>query len=448
MILKSSPTLVSHVMSKWLSSRDASSKDVMATSEGEHKTILGWVASKRVVGGVSFLLIRDATGYVQVAVKKGSAPDSVFNAVRQVSLESAVLVGGMVRADERAPGGREVAVQRFEVISPSEKWPITRSAARSASFLYDKRHLSIRGRKAAAVIRIRAEFVYSCFDFFRNRGFTLISAPTIVQNAVEGGATLFKVDYFGEPAFLSQSAQLYEEAAICALEKVFIFQPAFRAEKSKTPKHLTEFWMVEAEQAFADQSDNLKLQEELVESICQRIVENRAEDLRILGRKLAVPKPPFPRLTYDDVREMAQRKGSPFERGVDVPTEVEAMISKSFESPVFVTDYPLSARSFYHMNKGQDDEVTLSADLFAPEGYGEISTGGQRIHDYSVLLDRVSKQELPREAFEWYLELRNYGLPPHSGFGMGVERTIRWICGLRHIRGASLFPRTITRVTP
>ncbi len=435
-------------MSKWLSNRDASSKDVMATSEGEHKTILGWVASKRVVGGVSFILIRDATGYVQVAAKKGVAPDSVFNAVKQVSLESAVLVGGVVRADARAPGGRELAVERFEVISPSEKWPITRSAARSASFLYDRRHLSIRGRKAAAVIRIRTELVYSCFDFFRSRGFTLISAPTIVQNAVEGGATLFKVDYFGEPAFLSQSAQLYEEAAICALEKVFIFQPAFRAEKSKTPKHLTEFWMVEAEQAFADQSDNLKLQEELVESICRRIVDKRTEDLRILGRKLAVPQPPFPRLSYDEVRETAQRKGIRFEWGVDVPTEVEAMISKSFESPVFVTDYPLSARSFYHMTKGQDDKITLSADLFAPEGYGEISTGGQRIHDYAVLLDRVSRQELPREAFEWYLQLRNYGLPPHSGFGMGVERTVRWICGLRHIRGASLFPRTITRVTP
>jgi asparaginyl-tRNA synthetase len=265
---------------------------------------------------------------------------------------------------------------------------------------------------------------------------------------VEGGATLFKLDYFGEPAYLSQSAQLYEEAAICAFEKVFIYQPAFRAEKSKTSKHLTEFWMIEAEQAFAEQSDNLRLQEELVTHMAERVVERCCAELHRLGRTLRIPSRPFPQISYDEVRDRAARRGIEFAWGEDLPTEAEKLVSLSFEDPVFVTDYPLSARSFYHMTKDARGKVTLSADLMAPEGYGEIATGGQRLHDYEVLVDRVSRQELPPESFQWYLDLRKYGLPPHSGFGLGVERTTRWFCGLRHIRATCLFPRTITRITP
>jgi asparaginyl-tRNA synthetase len=353
-----------------------------------------------------------------------------------------------VRDDPRAPGGKEIAVQALRVIAPAAKWPITRSAVRSSSFLYDKRHLSIRGRKASAVFRIRAELVYAAFDFFTRRGFVLISAPTLVQNAVEGGTTLFQLDYFGQPAYLSQSAQLYEEAAICALEKVFIYQPAFRAEKSKTSKHLTEFWMLEAEQAFAEQADNLRLQEELVGYLVERVVERCGPELRVLGRSMRVPARPFPRIPYDEVRERAAQKGVQFQWGEDIPTEAERLISSSFEDPVFVTDYPLSARSFYHMTKDSAGRITLSADLFAPEGFGEIATGGQRVHDYDVLVDRVKGQEIPPESFEWYLELRKYGLPPHSGFGLGIERTVRWLAGLKHIRAASLFPRTLTRIRP
>ena len=347
------------------------------------------------------------------------------------------------------PEEKKFPVADFWILSLADDWPITRSAVKSSSsFLYDKRHLAIRGRKASAIIRIRAEIVYATFDYFVKNGFTLISAPSIVQNAVEGGSTLFEINYFGKKAYLSQSAQLYEEAALGALGKVFIFQPAFRAEKSKTNKHLTEFWMIEAEQAFAGQEENMKLQENLVKAMALRVAENRKEDLATLGRGLKVPEVPFPRITYDEAREISIRKGIPFEWGDDLPTEGEREISKEFDVPFFITGYPLSARSFYHMTEETNDKVTKSADLIAPEGFGEIATGGQRIHDYDLLTKRIQSQELATESFEWYLELRKFGMPEHSGFGIGAERTTRWICGLKHIRGTSLFPRTISRMKP
>ena len=289
----------------------------------------------------------------------------------------------MLREDKRASGGKEISVTDFWVLAPSEKWPITRSAVKSASYLYDKRHLAIRGRKASAVLRIRAEIIYATFDYFIENGFTLISAPTIVQNAVEGGSTLFEINYFNKKAYLSQSAQLYEEAAIGAFGKVFIFQPAFRAEKSKTNKHLTEFWMIEAEQAFAGQEENLKLQEGLVKAMAARVIDKRVEDLNTLGRKFKFPEIPFPRITYDEAREISIKNGVSFEWGEDLPTEGERIVSKQFEVPFFITGYPLSARSFYHLTEEKNDKVTRSADMIAPEGYGEIATGGQRIHDYN-----------------------------------------------------------------
>jgi asparaginyl-tRNA synthetase len=409
---------------------------------------MGWIATKSSIGGIKFATIRDGTGYIQVACKKDKVPHQSFSDFESATRESAVAVEGVIREDKRAPGGKEVSVTGFWIISLAEDWPITRSAVTSSSFLYDKRHLAIRGRKASAVIRIRAEIIYAAFDHFVKNGFTLISAPSIVQNAVEGGSTLFELNYFGKKAYLSQSAQLYEEAALGALGKVFIYQPAFRAEKSKTNKHLTEFWMIEAEQAFADQSDNMRLQENLVKSMAERVLLNRAEDLKTLGRSFKFPEVPFPKITYDEAREISIKKGVLFEWGEDLPTEGERLVSKEFEVPFFVTGYPLTARSFYHMTEETNDKVTKSADLIAPEGYGEIATGGQRIHDYSQLMGRIAKQELPTESFEWYLELRKYGMPEHSGFGIGAERTTRWICGLKHIRATSLFPRTISRVKP
>jgi asparaginyl-tRNA synthetase len=423
-------------------------KQVFDAKAGDSVEIKGWVANKSSIGGLVFATIRDGTGYLQVSAKKGVAPPEAMDAIAAATKESTVSVKGLVREDARAPAGREVSVREFKVLSLAETWPITKTAAASASYLYDVRHLSIRSRKTSATMKLRSEVVAACFDYFRERGFTLISAPSFVQAAVEGGSTLFGVEYFGKKVYLSQSAQFYEEAALAALEKVWIFQPAFRAEKSRTPKHLTEFWMVEAEQAFADQQDNMRLQEELLAFIVQRAVDSRSDELKILGRTLTVPSVPFDRVPYDEVRDLAVKEGISFEWGEDVPTEAERLVSLAHQAPFFITDYPLSARSFYHMTYPDRPKVTKSADLIAPQGFGELATGGQRIASYELLMERIKSQDLPTEAFGWYLDLRRYGMPDHSGFGMGVERVTRWLGGLKHIRAASLFPRTTTRVSP
>ncbi|MDA4113176.1 MAG: aspartate--tRNA(Asn) ligase [Thaumarchaeota archaeon] len=423
-------------------------KQVFASTAGESVEVRGWVATKNAIGGLVFAVVRDGTGYIQVSAKSGVAPPESMDSIRSATKESAVSVKGVVREDKRAPGGREISVSEFTVLSRAETWPITKTAAKSGSYLYDVRHLSIRSRKVAATMKIRNEVVGATFDYFREKGFTLISAPSFVQAAVEGGSTLFGVEYFGKKVYLSQSAQFYEEAALAALEKVWIYQPAFRAEKSRTPKHLTEFWMIEAEQAFADQPDNMALQEGLLSFITRRVVENRPDELKILGRTIVEPPVPFESISYDEVRDFAEKQEMPFEWGEDVPTEVERLISLAHERPFFITDYPLSARSFYHMTYPDRPNVTKSADLIAPEGFGELATGGQRIASYDLLMERIKSQDLPAEAFGWYLDLRKYGMPDHAGFGMGVERVTRWLAGLKHIRGASLFPRTTTRVSP
>jgi asparaginyl-tRNA synthetase len=426
----------------------ASAVDIVAGRAGKEVEVQGWVARKHTVGGLVFAVIRDGTGYVQVSAKKGLSSLEAYQAAKGATQESAVVVRGEVVDDSRAPGGKEVSVREFEVVSQAEPWPITRTAVRSSSFLFDKRHLSIRGPKAIATMRIRTEVIGAAFDYFRDKGFHLISAPTFVQAAVEGGSTLFPVEYFGKRAYLSQSAQFYEEAALAALKKVWIYQPAFRAEKSKTNKHLTEFWMIEAEQAFADQSANLTLLEGLLGAMVKRVFDRRQDDLKTLGRSLKELSLPLERITYDEAREYAARKGYGFEWGDDIGAEAERVISLSRDAPFFVTDYPLSARAFYHMTYADRPKVTISADLMAPEGMGELATSGQRIHDQEQLMERIKTQELPAEAFSWYLELRKYGMPPHSGFGIGVERTTRWIAGLKHVRSASLFPRTVSRISP
>jgi asparaginyl-tRNA synthetase len=408
----------------------------------------GWISTRSDVGNLLFATLRDGTGYVQVAGKRGSTQDEAIEEMKKASVESSVSLSGVVRDDKRAPGGKEVLVSSFRIVALADTWPITKTAVRSRSFLYDNRHLSIRGRKSIAIMRIRAQIIHAAFDFFLKNGFTLISAPTLVQSASEGGSTLFSLDYFGKEAFLTQSSQLYEEAAICSFEKVFIFQPAFRAEKSRTSKHLTEFWMIEAEQAFASQRDNLGLQERFLSAVLESVIENNRAELETLERRFTLPSSPYPQISYDDVWKVASEKGLTFEWGNDLPTEVERMISLDMESPFFITDYPAASRGFYHMLKEEDEKLTLSADLLAPEGFGEIATGGQRIHDFKLLNKRVDDQDLPSESFQWYMDLRKYGLPPHSGFGIGVERTVRWICGLKNIRAASLFPRTTTRISP
>jgi asparaginyl-tRNA synthetase len=422
--------------------------EALAMQHGSNVELRGWVVVKNTVGALLFLTIRDGSGYMQVVGKKGVTDEQFLDLMKDVTVESAVRVKGQLRDDARAPGGKELTVKEMEVIARAEKWPITKSAVKSSAFLYDNRHLSIRGKKSSSIMKIRSEFIKATFDFFVERDFVYINAPSIVQSAVEGGSTLFDIDYFGKKASLTQSAQLYEEAAICAFGKVFVMQPAFRAEKSKTSKHLTEFVMIEAEVAFNGQADNMQLQEDLVNHVCGRIVEKRSKELEILGREFSVPERPFPRITYDEARETAIKNNINFEWGEDIPTEAERLISKTFDRPFFITDYPLSARSFYHMTKPDNDKITLSADLIAPNGFGEIATGGQRIHDYNFLVERLKQYELSPESFQWYVDLRKYGMPPHAGFGIGVERSIRWICNLKHIRATSLFPRTITRIYP
>ena len=423
-------------------------KEILDQRTVPQASIRGWVAGKAGIGGIVFLIVRDGTGYLQVSAKKGVARPEVVEAMRDVPRESVVWVRGSSREDKRAPRGVELVAEDFGVISKAEPWPITKTAVKSGSYLYDMRHLSIRGRKAVATMKIRAEVMGAAWDFFREKGFALISAPTFVQAAVEGGSTLFEVAYFGKKAYLSQSAQFYEEAALAGLEKVWICQPAFRAEKSRTAKHLTEFWMIEAERAFADQPANMRLQEDLLAFAVDRVLENRGDELATLGRKLHRPELPLERITYDQLRETAAAEDVEFEWGEDVPAEAETLVSLKKTDPFFVTDFPLSARSFYHMTYDDRPRVTKSADLIAPEGFGELATGGQRIAEYYPLLQRIKSQDLPAEAFSWYLDLRKFGMPYHSGFGMGVERLTRWVAGLKNIRSASLFPRTTTRVSP
>jgi len=420
----------------------------MRGRKGARVELRGWVARKHTVGGLVFVLLRDGSGYIQVSARKGFASDETFHSLKSATRESAVVVRGEVKEDRRAPGGKEVAAREFQIVSLAESWPITKTAARSASYIFDRRHLSIRGPKAVATMKVRAEVIGAAFDYFGERGFSLISGPTFVQAAVEGGSTLFGIDYFGKKAYLSQSAQFYEEAALAALQRVWIFQPAFRAEKSKTSKHLTEFWMIEAEQAFADQAVNMKLLEGLLAAMVHRVLERRQDELKTLGRKLDELSLPLPRITYDQAMKSAAKKGFPFHWGDDLPTGAERAVSLGQHSPFFITDYPLSARAFYHMTYPDRPKVTRSADLIAPQGFGELATCGQRIHDYKDLMARIEGQDLPAEAFSWYLELRKFGMPPHSGFGIGVERTTRWIAGLKHIRSASLFPRTVSRISP
>ncbi len=420
-------------------------KDVFGMEEGSVVELKGWIANKSSMGSLIFITLRDGSSYIQLVGKKNFTDKESLEKMEKVTIESAVSIKGKLRIDPRAPNGREVIIDKFDIIALAEEWPITKSVIRSSRFLYDNRHLSIRGKKASSILKIRSEFITASIEFFIKQGFTLITAPTIVGTAVEGGATLFDVDYFGKKAYLTQSAQLYEEAAICSFGKVFTVQPAFRAEKSKTAKHLTEFIMIEAEVAFNTQEDNLRLQEDMLNYVASKIVENRSYELSLLERRFEVPEKPFPRISYDEAREISIKHGIEFEWGEDIPSEAEKIISKQFDKPFFITGYPVSARSFYHKANGN---ITLSADMIAPNGFGEIASGGQRIDDYNTLLARIREHNLPIESFRWYLDLRRYGMPPHAGFGIGVERSIRWICNLKHIRAASLFPRTITRVYP
>jgi asparaginyl-tRNA synthetase len=427
--------------------------------EGQSVAIRGWLYNLRESGKLLFPQFRDGSGVIQGVVPKNAVTPEVFEAIKTLTQESSVIVEGKVRADKRAPGGYELDVANVQVIQrvpESAPYPIT-PKEHGTDFLMEHRHLWVRSQRQAAILRVRAEIIKAARDFFDERGFTLTDPPIITPAACEGTTTLFPVDYFEDQAYLTQSGQLYVEATAMALGKVYSFGPTFRAEKSKTRRHLTEFWMVEPEIAYATLDDVMELAEGLISFIAKRCLERRRPDLQTIGRdlsKLEKIVPPFPRISYDDAVKNLQegfRKGAletNFEWGGDLGSPDETYLSAQFEKPVMVHRYPAKVKAFYMEPDPQRPELALCVDVLAPEGYGEIIGGSQRMASHELLLQRIHEHGLPEEAFRWYLDLRKFGSVPHGGFGMGIERAVAWICGLEHVRETIPFPRMLYRLYP
>ncbi len=425
--------------------------DALSSEEGERIAIRGWVYRKREFKDKIFLVIRDSSGIIQCLARKDN--QKVFEEARKATIESSVEVEGCIKKDPRAPGGCELKVNELKIVGLAAPFPITKSAVDASSdFLLDVRHLWIRSRRMTAILKVRDTVFRSIHDFFRSRGFYEVQAPMFVTAAVEGGASLFKVDYFGRrDVYLTQSSQFYLEVLIYSLERVYTIAPSFRAEKSRTRRHLTEFWHAEAEAAWMDLNELMRLEEDLICHIVSTVLSERAEELGLLGRNvkaLELVEPPFPRLAYDEAIEILQEKGFDIQWGDDLGSDEERALTMDFEKPVFIYGYPEKCKAFYHKPDPSRPEITLSADLLAPEGYGEIIGGGERIENLDVLLDKIKKFGLDPKDYEWYLDLRRYGTVPHSGFGLGTDRLVMWICGLQHIREAVPFPRDIRKVYP
>jgi asparaginyl-tRNA synthetase len=418
---------------------------------GQTVTIKGWLSNRRSSGKIHFLSIRDGTGFLQVVMGKKDVDDATFATADHLSQESAVIVTGVVRADARAAGGYEMVASGLEVVSEAHDYPIT-PKEHGVDFLMDRRHLWIRAERQTSILRVRHEVINAIRDYFNGQGFILADTPVFTPAACEGTTTLFPVQYFDDTiAYLTQSGQLYNEANAMALGKVYCFGPTFRAEKSKTRRHLTEFWMVEPEVAYADLNDVIALAEGLVTFVVGRVLDRRQQELKALERdtrKLEAVKAPFPRLHYDEAAKILLDKGLPFEVGGDLGGTDETVLSEQFESPVCVTHYPAAVKAFYMKPDPQQPDRALCVDVLAPEGYGEIIGGGQRLDDYDLLVQRIKEHGLPMAAFEWYLDLRRYGSVPHGGFGMGVERCVSWICGLEHVRETIPYPRMLHRLYP
>ncbi len=419
--------------------------------EGESVTIDGWLYNKRSSGKIRFPVIRDGTGYLQGVIVKGNVPDDVFARFDELTQESSLSLSGKIRKEQRAPGGYEMDVTGLRIIQIAGEYPIT-PKEHGTDFLMDRRHLWLRSSRTHAILRIRHQVIRAIREFFDSRGFVLFDAPIFTPAACEGTSTLFETDYFDlGKAYLTQSGQLYGEAGAMAFGKVYVFGPTFRAEKSKTRRHLTEFWMVEPEVAFNTLDDNMDLAEAFLEHIVQSVLTHRASDLATLGRDTAVlqrVRRPFPRITYDEAVAILKKQGIDFTWGNDLGGTDETTVSAQFDRPVMVHRYPAEVKAFYMKRDPANPKLALAVDVLAPEGYGEIIGGSQREDDLDALLERIREQNLPREAFEWYIDLRRFGSVPHSGFGLGVERTVSWICGLDHLREAIPFPRMIYRLTP
>ncbi len=410
-------------------------------------SIRGWVWRTRGSGKICFIIVRDSSNRIQVTFEKENNPE-IFELAKRVSIESSIEVSGIVREDERSPGGYELHGNGLKVIQHAEDFPITKD--QSVTFLMDKRHLWIRSRKLTAIMKIRAGVFKAFRDWFIENGWVEVQGPMFTSSAVEGGSTLFDLKYFDKVAYLTQSSQFYLESLIFTLEKVWTIAPSFRAEKSRTTRHLTEFWHLEAEKAYSDLEDIMKVQEIMVSSICQQVAK-KEDELKILNvdpGEILKMVPPFERISYDKAIEILQDDKVKIEWGADLGTEEERILTLKYEKPIFVHDYPKKAKAFYHYPDPKNPEKVRCADLLAPRGFGEIIGGGQRIHDVEILLQRIKEDQLNPVDYEWYIDLRRYGSVPHSGFGLGVERVIRWLLNLENIRDTIPFPRTINRIYP
>jgi asparaginyl-tRNA synthetase len=417
---------------------------------GQSATVEGWIFNKRSSGKIQFLIVRDGTGYLQAVVPKTEVSQEVWEAADKASQECALRVTGSVRADRRAPGGFEMTASAVEILGPSENYPIT-PKEHGVDFLMGLRHLWMRSAQQHAVLRVRSEIEQGIADFFYQREYVRIDSPILTGSSVEGTSTLFETDYFGEKAYLSQSGQLYLEPAAAAFGKVYCFGPTFRAEKSKTRRHLTEFWMVEPEVAFLEFEGLCELAEDFIVSLVQRALDRCQEELKRLERdtrKLETVKKPFPRTTYREAIAKLGQQGFPVKFGDDLGADEETALAQDLDRPLIVSRFPTAIKSFYMQPDPKDLDVVLGLDMLAPEGYGEIIGGSQRIHDLALLEARLAAHKLPREAYEWYLDVRRYGTFPHSGFGMGLERVVTWICGIHHLREAIPYPRTLKRIYP
>lgn len=418
--------------------------------DGETATIKGWLYNKRSSGKIRFILVRDGTGIIQTVIAQGEAPDEVFERADTITQESSLVLTGTVRKDKRAPGGYEIVCQDLQIIQRAGEYPIS-PKEHSIEFLLPIRHLWLRSKKQTAIMRIRHELIKGCRDFLDGQGFVNMDTPILTPASVEGTTTLFPVDYYGETVYLTQSGQLYNEATAAALGKVYCFGPTFRAEKSKTRRHLTEFWMLEPEVAYLELDGVMDLAEDMMVYVIETILQKRRDDLLTMERDLAKLeniKKPFPRITYKEAVSIIQKKEKAFSFGDDFGAPHETIVSEHFDRPVFVHRYPAAVKAFYMKRDPEDDTLSLSVDMIGPEGIGELIGGGQREDDLDILLKRIQEHNLPEDAYRWYLDLRKYGSCPHGGFGLGLERTIAWICGIKHIRETIPFPRMLERVYP
>ncbi len=423
----------------------------LAGHGGETVQLRGWLEGGRSSGKIAFVQLRDGSGVVQVVVSRKEVSEQAWEAVKGATQESTIRVSGRVNLDDRAPGGVEIHATDFEVLYATEDYPIT-PKEHGVAFLMEHRHLWLRSRRQRAALRVRSEVCQAIRDFYYERDYTLIDSPILTPAACEGTSTLFETDYFGDPAFLSQSGQLYLEPAAAALGKVYCFGPTFRAEKSKTRRHLMEFWMVEPEVAFLEFPGLCDLAQEFVQYLIQRVLDRCATDLEILERDRSLLEgyvaEPFARTTYTEAIELLQGMGQSIEWGDDFGAEHETLVGEHYGRPVMITHFPAAMKAFYMQPDADDDTLALGLDIIAPEGYGEIVGGSQRIHDHDLLLRRIDEHELPREAFQWYLDVRRYGTYPHSGFGMGLERFVAWMCRMDHVRETIPYPRMLNKIYP